>query len=149
MHDAADGRWLTYAELAEARGITRKAAARLTLRHKWRRQPANDGTVKVWVPDASMSHRQAGGQSPSQTPRHDAEPTLIAQAVAALETAVFSLTTRAEQAEARATAAEARATAAEEGRQKALERLQAMEGMETARKAGSRLRRAWDGWRGR
>jgi hypothetical protein len=30
------GRWLSYAELADVRGITRKAAARLTLRHRCR-----------------------------------------------------------------------------------------------------------------
>ena len=33
-----DGRWLTYAELAELRGISKASATRMSFRHKWRRQ---------------------------------------------------------------------------------------------------------------
>jgi hypothetical protein len=59
--DTGSGRWVTYAELAELRHISRKAAARLTLRHQWRRQSGNDGAVRVWVPEADLI----------PTPRHD------------------------------------------------------------------------------
>jgi hypothetical protein len=129
MDDDATGRWLTYAELAEARGITRKAAARLTLRHRWRRQPGNDGVTRVLVPDAKLAHRQSG--------RHDAEPQpLIAQAVAALETAVMSLTDQLAKAEGRATTATARAEQAEaRANQARAEAEEALQGAERLRQA--------------
>jgi hypothetical protein len=47
---SADGRWLTYDELAELRGIDRTSARRLTTRLKWLRRPGNDGTVRILVP---------------------------------------------------------------------------------------------------
>jgi hypothetical protein len=46
---------MSYAQLADMRGISKKAAQRLTLRHRWRRQPANDGGVLVWVPDGAVA----------------------------------------------------------------------------------------------
>jgi hypothetical protein len=49
--DIGGGQWLTYEELAKARGIQRLAAVRLTQRHKWRRQRGNDGHARVLVPD--------------------------------------------------------------------------------------------------
>jgi hypothetical protein len=39
---AAVGAWMTYGQLADARGISRRAAIRLTQRHRWRRQKGND-----------------------------------------------------------------------------------------------------------
>jgi hypothetical protein len=48
--DSGGGRWLTYGEIAAARGTTRIAAVRLTQRHKWRRQRGNDGHARVLVP---------------------------------------------------------------------------------------------------
>jgi uncharacterized protein with PIN domain len=45
---------VTYAELAEARGITVAAARRLTLRHRWPKHPGNDGYTRVLVPVAFM-----------------------------------------------------------------------------------------------
>ena len=48
--DEAETRWVTYAELAEARGIDKASAIRLTLRRKWQRQKDNRGIVRVMVP---------------------------------------------------------------------------------------------------
>src|SRR5215469_15344639 len=48
--DVGAGAWLTYGQLAEARQISRRAAVRLAQRHHLRRQPGNDGAVRVWVP---------------------------------------------------------------------------------------------------
>jgi hypothetical protein len=48
--DAGDGQWMSYAALADVRQITRRAAVRLAQRHRLRRQPGNDGSVRVWVP---------------------------------------------------------------------------------------------------
>ena len=45
-----DSRWMTYAELAMARGIKEPAAVRLVQRRGWERQPGNDGAVRVAVP---------------------------------------------------------------------------------------------------
>ena len=43
-------RRMTYAEIAEARGISLPSARRLVLRHHWPRQAGNDGIVRVTVP---------------------------------------------------------------------------------------------------
>lgn len=54
-----DGRWMTFPELAEARGTSRHAAEVLVRRHKWRKQDGNDGRVRVLVPpgfDRPVSH---------------------------------------------------------------------------------------------
>jgi hypothetical protein len=58
------GRWLSYAQLAELRGITKKAAIRMTQRHRWRRQPGNDGTALVSVPESDLTPRQPSPQTP-------------------------------------------------------------------------------------
>ena len=58
--DADDGCWMTYGQLAEARRITRRAAIRLSQRHRLRRQPGNSGFTLVWVPSdmaSSSPHR--------------------------------------------------------------------------------------------
>jgi len=43
-------RRMTYAELAQARGISLASARRLARRHQWGRQVGNDGVVRVLVP---------------------------------------------------------------------------------------------------
>ena len=43
-------RRMTYAELAQARGISLASARRLARRHGWARQAGNDGVVRVTVP---------------------------------------------------------------------------------------------------
>ncbi len=45
-----DIRWMTYAELGRARGISTASATRLAFRRKWRRQAGNDGIARVAVP---------------------------------------------------------------------------------------------------
>ena len=45
-----NGRWMTFAELAAARGISRASASRLVRRRKWRRQTENQGSVRILVP---------------------------------------------------------------------------------------------------
>jgi hypothetical protein len=53
------GRWLSYSELAEIRGIGRESAVKLVQRERWRRMPGNDRTVRVLVPTGSS--RRHGG----------------------------------------------------------------------------------------
>ena len=71
--DTGDGQWLTYGQLAEARQIGRRAAVRLAQRHRLRRQPGNDGTVRVWVP-ADMA---ASSPFRPHPPRHLRHLTLL------------------------------------------------------------------------
>jgi hypothetical protein len=58
-HDAGQTRWMSYAELAEARGIDKLSAMRMARRRRWLKQTANDGTVRVLVPETVLETRQA------------------------------------------------------------------------------------------
>ena len=52
----SDGHWMTYRELAMARGVKRAAAIRLAQRHKWpKRAGSNDGLAHILVPAAYLS----------------------------------------------------------------------------------------------
>jgi hypothetical protein len=153
------GRWLSYAELATLRGITRKAAARLTLRHRWRRQPGNDGAVRVWVPAAEIPHRQPPRQGPpdalgdldtdgpltAANARADAAIALADRLLTQLteaQTAVTSERSRTDElrgALERATSEAARAVQALEERDRA----------DAARRAQGLLARLRAAWRGR
>jgi len=149
-----EGRWLNYAELAEMRGITRKAAIRLTQRHHWRRQPGNDGATRVFVPSDIASR---------QTPRDGGtRDDFQVKALAILEAALMEANKRADQAEARAGQAEAtvagerqradalrdRLAASEAEARAAQDRAAALQLADEARKARglvARLRAAWRG----
>lgn len=111
--DAGDGtRWMTYDELAAARGINRASAIRLTFRKHWPRRTGNDGQARVAVPpDAQVpppdnTHGGIPDSIPNAT--HDATggATLDNRAMEAL------IRERADQAEARADRAEAQEAAA-------------------------------------
>lgn len=52
--DGDDSRWMTYAELAQARGIKEPAAVRLVQRRGWERQPGNDGAARIAVPVSEL-----------------------------------------------------------------------------------------------
>jgi hypothetical protein len=71
-------RRMTYAELADVRGISRASAERLVRRRKWPRQVGNDGVVRVIVPltDARKPSNAAaveGGQG-GDVPRRISTP---------------------------------------------------------------------------
>lgn len=55
--DTDGARWMTFAELAEARGIDKRSAVVLVRRHGWRRQRNNEGHVIALVP-ADWAHRE-------------------------------------------------------------------------------------------
>src|ERR1700733_15229490 len=48
--ETADGRWMTYGQIATLRRISKASAERLVRRHRWRRQADNQGFVRVLVP---------------------------------------------------------------------------------------------------
>jgi hypothetical protein len=112
---AGDGRWLSYEELAAIRQISRRAAVRMTQRHHLRRQPGNDGKMRVWVsgdmlvPTLRTSQRDDRGDVAGD---RAGVMSVHTRALAALQEAVTGLTQRAEQAEARADEANRRADAA-------------------------------------
>jgi hypothetical protein len=95
-----DARRMTYAELAEVRGITIPAARRLTLRHHWAKQTGNDGLVRVSVPVSALAKsRKAPNEidttsDPTLRPKTDPVPDLetdTARAIRVLESAVTGL----------------------------------------------------------
>lgn len=107
MSDAGDGtRWMTYAELAKVRGITKSSATRLAFRKGWPRQTGNDGQARVAVPAAAQisSPDSIPGITDAITPDiiHDKRD----------DEALTRERQRADQAEARADRAEAQATEA-------------------------------------
>jgi len=91
-----DTRWMTYAELAQARGIKEPAAVRLVQRRGWERQPGNDGSTRIAVPlmELRLSKAVAPAVMLVAPDKHDME-TLIRERQ------------RADVAEARAAHAEA------------------------------------------
>jgi hypothetical protein len=149
--DSTDGeRWLTYAEIAKMRGCSRAAAERWTQRQKLRRQPGNDGKTRVLVAPNVVEQAQ-----PRKGPRTD--PANIAPALAAFEQALTVI--RDAHASEVATLREAHAgetstlreqlDRARDEAQRAQEAMLELRRAEAERRARGRLRRAWDGWRGR
>jgi hypothetical protein len=53
------GVWLTKAEFAARRQISQASADRLIRRQGWRRQPGNDGRVRVLVPEGALGGRES------------------------------------------------------------------------------------------
>jgi hypothetical protein len=103
--DRADGRWLTLKELAASRRISVASAARLMRRRHWRRQPGNDGHIRVWVPAAE--------QEPKADVRTDDRPDVTAdirtgvmEIIRPLQDAIAVLETQLTEANTRATRAE-------------------------------------------
>jgi hypothetical protein len=59
---------LTYAELAEALGITPASANKLARRKRWPRVPGNDGKARVSVPEDALVRRDSPPDSPLDVP---------------------------------------------------------------------------------
>jgi hypothetical protein len=89
-----DLRWLSYAELGQARGISTASAIRLAFRRKWRRQDGNDGTVRVAVPVDETNPQTEAADSDRDGIGRD-----IGQAIGLLETAATMLRERGEDAD--------------------------------------------------
>jgi hypothetical protein len=194
--DRADGRWMSLKELAASRRISVPSAARLMRRRKWRRQPGNDGHIRVWVP-AGEQEPKADDRADDRVDvppeaRADSIPDIRADAladirsgvmeiirplqdaIAVLEVQLTEANARAGRAEQAVTdervradvlrdklealqselrqaqdSAETRAIDAEQAARIATDALRALRQADDARTGRGRLRRAWDGWRGR
>jgi len=153
QHDSHDdSRWLTYDEIATVRGVKRSGAIRWVQRHKWRRQPGNDGQVRALVPNAWLRSRQSD-DSHADSRRDTASDTVALveaerrRADDANRRADVALALVAD-ANARADRAEARADAAEQAARKAQEAADELLHAEEARKARGRWARLRSAWRG-
>jgi hypothetical protein len=105
-----EGRWLSYSELAEIRGIGRPSAVKLAQRERWRRIPGNDRdrTVRVLVPPEWLQPSKA---APIRELLREAVREPIPEAVS-LARQLEAANTRADDANARADGANKRADAA-------------------------------------
>jgi hypothetical protein len=105
-----EGRWLSYSELAEIRGIGRPSAVKLAQRERWRRIPGNDRdrTVRVLVPPEWLQPSKA---APIREPLREAVSEPIREAMD-LARQLEAANTRADDANARADEANKRADAA-------------------------------------
>jgi hypothetical protein len=86
----ADSRWMSYAELAEARRITPSSASKLAVRRGWRRQKDNHGIMRALVPPEWSEPAPGKAFDPGAH---------VSQAITALEQAVDAMRERAEVAE--------------------------------------------------
>jgi hypothetical protein len=109
----ADARWISFAELAAARGISKASAIKLVRRHGWRRQRDNQGHVRALVPLTWAQDDQdgAGDNLKDSTPDNSADTGLLARGFAALEDVVAGLRGQLDAANARADEAHKRADA--------------------------------------
>src|SRR5690242_11196561 len=118
----ADARWMTFAELAEARRISKSSAIKLIRRHGWRRQRDNRGHVRALVPLPWAESE--GEREPDSTPYRAPDNLGDREAyrppdTAAFEAALTAATERAERAEQRADEATKRADVADADRRAA------------------------------
>ena len=90
MDTDADGRWMTYEELAEVRGIDRHSARRLASRLKWQRQKDNQQIVRVYVPISRAEPDRRHRDMPADNPQD------ISGAISVLEAAIAAVRERSE-----------------------------------------------------
>jgi len=99
--DAAEGRWMTYAELAEARHIDKPSALKQALRHpSWPRRKNNAGQMQVCVP-LDWAEPKDRYTPPSIDPSTD-----LSRGISAFETGLAAFQEQAEAERARADRAE-------------------------------------------
>lgn len=114
--DTDEGRWLTYRQIADLRGISKASAERLVRRHRWRRQEDNQGVTRALVPPEWTDVAPARSTADTSDIRADGAPD-VTPAAAAFEAAlvavretkdseISTLRERAEAAERRADAAD-------------------------------------------
>jgi hypothetical protein len=158
-HVGEDGRWLSYSELAQARGIRRATAIRITRRNRWRKQTGNDGTVRVLVPEdweaRSPVRREAVSEAIPPAVL-EADPEDLFHEISALRVELVAAGQRADQAMALADRTLAQLADERVRSDQVRAQVDELRGKlaelredDAARRAMSRWRRAWDGWRGR
>lgn len=130
--DATEGRWLTYAELAELRQIDKHSALKLALRRKWPRRKDNHGTMQVCVPlEWAVPPERARDMGMD-----------MSRAIAALETAVSTLREQLGQANGRADSERSRAERLEAQLQATLAKLEQAQAQYTGERSKAELAQA-------
>jgi len=145
---ATDGRWMTYAELAEIRRIDKPSALKLALRHGWMRRKNNRGQMQVCVPPDWTEPKD------KSTAVSSAMSADLSRAINAFETGLTAftehaaLTERAERAERDRDAERTRADALQTDLTAAREAIAALEAAQRMKPAPiARLRAALAAWR--
>jgi hypothetical protein len=111
--DAANGVWMTKADLAGVRRISVASADRLIRRQGWRKEPGNDGRARVLVPRTWVGPRRPGpadrtAADPTDSldaPRGD--PSDNTRPLSVLQAAILTLRELLDRERARADRAEA------------------------------------------
>jgi hypothetical protein len=109
-----DGRWLTFAELGQLRGISKTAAMKLVSRHGWRRQKNNKGQIRALVPLAWVAGDDA--REPNSTADMSRAIRAFDSAIATLREQLMRETGRTEAAERARTVMTVQLAQAEAGR---------------------------------
>jgi hypothetical protein len=109
-----DGRWLTFAELGQSRGISKTSAMKLVSRHGWRRQKNNKGQIRALVPLAWVGGDDA--REPNNTADMSRAIRAFDSAIATLREQLVRETGRTEAAERARTALMVQLAQAEAGR---------------------------------
>jgi hypothetical protein len=117
----ADGRWMTFTELGQYRGISKASAIKLVRRHGWRRQKDNAGRVRALVPVAWATASDAGKRDSTAddmagNPK-DSTGDHLSRAISVLDAAVATLREQLARENGRVDEEKARAEAAEVGRE--------------------------------
>jgi hypothetical protein len=145
---------LTYAQLAEARGINKASAERLVRNRKWPRVHGNDGVALVIVPPGEATPGSGTGSAPGSgggkpggrrrpgRPPQDHAPDYAPDIRGAIEAAVMPLREQLEHERVRAGRAEQRADAL----QVELVEARVAERVAVAEAAELRRRRRWWPW---
>lgn len=167
MQDDGNTKWLSYPELAEARGISKASAVRLARRRKWLKRHGNDGGVRVAVPEGEdQPKRDDPEDGREDNPRDDHEDNreddlrdirenissitkAFDAAIATLREQLQAANTRADQERQRADQERERADRAETRLREAQEQLQATEQQRVEFWSRSRWQRIRAMWRGR
>jgi hypothetical protein len=166
-------RWMSYADIAVARGVSVESATRMVRRKRWRRQPGNGATILVAVPLAELTRTErrtkialpgqpalpSPGSPPGQKglPSPDIEGVVrgFEAALSVLSEQLAAERKRADNERARATTAEADRDRVEMERDRLLashDRLavevEALKRADATRRAAGRLTRLKTAWRG-
>ena len=112
----ADGRWMTFAELSQSRGISKTSAMKLVSRHGWRRQKNNKGHVRALVPVAWVGVAADDTREPNTAADMSRAIRAFDTAIATLREQLVRETGRTEAAERARTALTVQLAQAEAGR---------------------------------
>src|SRR5690242_16768386 len=105
MADGPDTVWLSYAELAEARGVDLRSAIRTVRNRRWPKRKGNDGKIRAEIPTEFLEAKK------HHSPEIRSEiPTEITSEMASLRTKVEMLTQQVQHERAQREAAEAQIT---------------------------------------